>query len=131
MVSLSGFIGVPLLFLNLLTIKYCVRASSDCVLLKPSQVHCSFFFFFCYWRISNLLGWTNPFGSIGKPNKLPCSSTVVVQFQTYNFRVQNVIVGQLSYPWSYLSCYSLILLSSMGIARRFPLAYLSVCFLDF
>ena len=37
-------------------------------------------FFFGYWRVPNPSGWTHPFGPRGKPGKLSCSPSVVVQF---------------------------------------------------
>lgn len=48
-------------------------------------------YLFYYWRVPNLLGWANLSGA-----------SVVVQFQTYNFPGQTVVLGQLNYTWGYL-----------------------------
>lgn len=45
------------------------------------------FFFFWLSRLPNSLGGTNP--------SEPCSPIVVVQFQTYNSRVQTMVLGKL------------------------------------
>lgn len=60
-----------------------------------SEIIISLFFFLLF---PNLLDLTNFFGLRGKPGKLLCSLSVVMQFRTYNLRMQIVVLSQPSYP---------------------------------